>query len=129
MSKTYTEKIEERIKWHYLTSEEAPNYIENRAIATRLCSEDPLFFINNFCYTYDPRGKKQPEKHLPFILYRLQEDAIIYIITTINKTYGIILKYVIYLSTPSITCCFNASSGIVRLTVLSIVGCNWPTNT
>jgi len=85
MSKTYTEKIEERIKWHYLTSEEAPNYIENRAIATRLCSEDPLFFINNFCYTYDPRGKKQPEKHLPFILYRFQEDAIIYIRTHIEN--------------------------------------------
>ena len=37
----------------------------------RKCKEDPIFFCNLFCWTYDPRLN---EPHLPFILYPRQAE-------------------------------------------------------
>ena len=39
-----------------------------------MCSRDPLFYINTFVFTYDPR--RQPSA-LPFITYEYQDDAIL----------------------------------------------------
>lgn len=36
------------------------------------CAEDPIFWINNFCWTYDPRNGGK----LPFLLYPFQEELI-----------------------------------------------------
>jgi hypothetical protein len=47
------------------------------------CSQDPLFFINGFCWTYDPRNEENPK--LPFILYPFQEDAVMDIIAAIGS--------------------------------------------
>jgi len=44
------------------------------------CARDPLFFINGFCWTYDPRCS--PSK-LPFILYQFQEQAILDLVDAI----------------------------------------------
>ena len=44
---------------------------ELQAILIRKCKEDPIFFCNLFCWTYDPRLN---EPHLPFILYPRQAE-------------------------------------------------------
>lgn len=40
-----------------------------------LCKRDPVFFINHFCWTFDPRAE-DGDKHRPFILYDFQDDEI-----------------------------------------------------
>lgn len=50
---------------------------ESRANSEELwimCKRDPLFWINSFCYTYDPRKVECPE--IPFITYPYQDRAI-----------------------------------------------------
>ena len=46
------------------------------------CAKDPLFFINTFGWTFDPR--QEPFPKLPFILYEFQESAVKDIIEAIN---------------------------------------------
>ena len=48
----------------------------------RMCSRDLLFYINTFCYTYDPR--KEPSA-LPFITYDFQDTALQTINESINN--------------------------------------------
>lgn len=45
-----------------------------RAMLLRKCREDVLFFINMFCWTYDPRLS---DPNLPFILYPKQEALVL----------------------------------------------------
>jgi hypothetical protein len=53
------------------------------------CAQDPIFFMNAFGWTYDPRGTtpdgKRPFPKLPFILYDFQEEALLELIDHINK--------------------------------------------
>lgn len=49
----------------------------------RACQMDPIFFINGFVWTYDPRGT--PCNKIPFILYEYQENAFIQILQSINR--------------------------------------------
>ena len=45
-------------------------------------AEGCIFFIENFCWTYDPRSKN---KNLPVVLFDYQKDAVRYIIDHIDK--------------------------------------------
>ena len=47
------------------------------------CRLDPIFFINTFCWTYDPR--REPFSRIPMILYEFQEGAVLEIANSINK--------------------------------------------
>lgn len=47
------------------------------------CSKDPLFWLNGFGWTYDPR--RNPSPKLPFILYPFQEEAILELIIAIGE--------------------------------------------
>ncbi|KKM81741.1 hypothetical protein LCGC14_1326680, partial [marine sediment metagenome] len=47
------------------------------------CRKDPIFFINTFCWTYDPR--QEPFSCIPMILYDFQEEAVLVIANSINK--------------------------------------------
>ena len=47
------------------------------------CRKDPIFFINTFCWTYDPR--KEPFSRIPMILYDFQEEAVLVIANSLNK--------------------------------------------
>jgi hypothetical protein len=47
------------------------------------CSKDPLFFINGFGWTYDPR--REPFPRVPFILYPFQEEAIMELVRSVNS--------------------------------------------
>ena len=48
--------------------------VKGQLIAKRVCKNDPIFFINNFCWTFDPR--KTPSK-IPFELYDFQKTDIV----------------------------------------------------
>ena len=47
------------------------------------CRKDIIFFINTFCWTYDPR--REPFSRIPMILYEFQEEAVLEIANSINK--------------------------------------------
>lgn len=73
------------MKWKLLT-EEHPNYLQNREVAIELCKKDPLFFFNNFLFTYDTRITGEiKNKHIPFILYDYQEEGILSLVEHIEK--------------------------------------------
>jgi len=65
-------KVHERVA-------EDPDYAQ---VMVDACAQDPLFFLNGFGYTYDPRRK--PFSKLPFILYPFQEEALLEIISAIG---------------------------------------------
>ena len=54
---------------------------EFREAIRQICKEDPLFYINVFGWTYDPREKNPV---LPFITYGFQDRAILEILDCIN---------------------------------------------
>ncbi len=46
------------------------------------CAADPLFYINAFCWTYDPRRK--PHTRLPMITYEFQDEGILDMVRAIG---------------------------------------------
>lgn len=68
-SPEYKEKIVTRLKIQdgCLRSQEA------RIYAIAACKSDPIFFINNFCWT---PNDKYAQYHFPFILYPFQEEMV-----------------------------------------------------
>lgn len=46
-----------------------------------MCSRDPLFWVNTFCWTYDPR-KREPV--IPFITYEYQDEGIISLLSRLG---------------------------------------------
>lgn len=52
-----------------------------QAAALELASRDPVFFIENFCWTFDPR---ETPSDLPFILYPYQKDYVHWLIERIE---------------------------------------------
>lgn len=72
------------IRWRIDAQERAAVDVEYRESLIQCCEEDPIFWINGFCYTYDPRIESSSK--IPFILYDFQEEAILKIILAIGKT-------------------------------------------
>ncbi len=54
--------------------EEAGRNPQFAALLRRMCAEDLLFYVNAFCWTYDPRSEA---KVLPFITYEFQDEAML----------------------------------------------------
>lgn len=55
-----------------------------------VCSRDINYFINNWCYTFDPR---RPPKHFPFVQYDYQEKTIDWFSDRLaNKENGLLEK-------------------------------------
>ena len=54
-----------------------------------MCARDILFYINTFCWTYDPR--KTPSA-IPFITYKYQDDAIWKIENAINEGHDLFIE-------------------------------------
>ena len=50
------------------------------------CAKNPLFYVNYFCYTHDPR-RKTPI--LPFITYEFQDGAIMDLVASIDGGYDV----------------------------------------
>jgi phage terminase large subunit len=50
----------------------------------RMCARDPLFFVNSFCWTYDPRLTPQPTR-VPFITWPFQDDALMEMFEAVGR--------------------------------------------
>ncbi len=75
--------LEDNLEWRkriFKRVREDRSYIN---VLKHCCKSDPLFFINGFGWTYDPR--LEPNTNVPFILYDCQEEAIIEIIRSFNN--------------------------------------------
>lgn len=54
----------------------------------RRAKRDPIFFIEHYLYTYDPRPKAYPHK-LKFVLYDFQKEYVLSLIKAIDEGYDI----------------------------------------
>lgn len=54
----------------------------DRSALRRMCSEDILFYINAFCWTYDPR---LDDSCVPFVTYPFQDETIMELDASIGK--------------------------------------------
>lgn len=68
--KTY----EENLRWRAKIHQKVIDDVSCIQALRDACAVDPIFWINGFCWTYDPRRKPYPK--LPFILYPFQEEAV-----------------------------------------------------
>ena len=73
--------MKDNLLWRQATMERAlvdPSAIE---FIKQACADDPLFFVNGFVWTYDPR--RTPSK-MPMILYPFQERGLLELIEAIG---------------------------------------------
>ena len=76
-------ELKDNLRWRARSMESVIDDQDVIAFFRSACERDPLFFINAFCWTYDPRCTQSPK--IPFILYDpLQSDAIRQIIMAIG---------------------------------------------
>lgn len=77
-SPEYKEKIVKRLE----ISDACTRSNEAKVYAYAACKNDPVFFINNFCWT--PNDKYQ-QYHFPFILFPFQEDYVRWMVDHIKN--------------------------------------------
>ena len=75
--------IRENLRWRANVHSRVMDDVDYADMIREACSQDPLFFVNGFGWTHDPR--QQPFTKLPFVLYEYQERAILEIIEAINS--------------------------------------------
>lgn len=73
----------ENLRWRRNALARAMTDVRYADMLREACRQDPIFFINAFCYTYDPRVEPFPK--LPFILYEFQEEAVLEILRSIGS--------------------------------------------
>ena len=78
----YIGDYEENIVYRAMTRIHADQDDAYQMLQFYFCRSSILYFINTFCYTYDPRSE---EKHLPFVTYPFQSEIITWIIWLIKK--------------------------------------------
>ncbi|HEC66814.1 MAG TPA: hypothetical protein ENI23_16185 [bacterium] len=78
-SEEYQEKLTQRLK----VNDACLRSRESQVLTFQICKEDPIFFIENFGWTFDPRPQHEPH-HLPFILFDYQKDVIRWLIKKID---------------------------------------------
>jgi hypothetical protein len=67
------------------TSIDDPNYRAWREKFQQMCRRDPLFWLNTFVWTYNPKDNKYPKPSVvPFISYPFQDHAFLAIIDAIG---------------------------------------------
>lgn len=54
------------------------------------CAKDIVFWVNTFCFTFDPRLEGQ--KVVPFTTYQFQDDALLRLSSAIRKGYDVGIK-------------------------------------
>ena len=64
--------MKENLRWRRETYTRAASDAEFQAALTQACSEDVLFWINGFVWTFDPR---KPNPKLPFCTWPYQDNA------------------------------------------------------
>jgi len=76
-SPEYRDKLVQRLKIHDACNRSQ----EAKVYAIAACKADPIFFINNFCWT---PNEKYAQYHFPFILYPFQEELVEWIVQHIE---------------------------------------------
>lgn len=74
--------LAKNLKWRIYVQERAQEDKDFRDGIVQCCREDPIFWINGFGMTYDPRVEPYPK--IPFVLYPFQEEAILSIVRAIG---------------------------------------------
>ncbi len=67
--------MKENLLWRARTHKKVMEDPSYASVLVDACAADPIFYINGFLYTYDPR--LQPYCRVPFILYPFQRDGIL----------------------------------------------------
>lgn len=63
--------VEQNIRYRYELLADLKDNPKKQARIIEACRRDPVFWINNFCWTFDPR--RDDFQELPFVLYPFQE--------------------------------------------------------
>lgn len=78
----------ENVRWRKEILRDAANDPSFAAAMLKVVREDVLFYINTFCFTYDPRDQVDP--HKPFITYEdFQDEAITGICHALRAGYDV----------------------------------------
>ena len=71
---------------------------ENRQKIINACAQDPLWYINSFVFTYDPRPKLADnplygyeERVVPFITYPFQDNLVMEIVQAVRSGYSLVV--------------------------------------
>lgn len=67
--------LRENLLWRAKTHAKVMKDFSYSEVLREACAADPIFYVNGFLYTYDPR--LQPFCKVPFILYPFQRDGIL----------------------------------------------------
>jgi len=78
----YPREIRENLRYRAWVLEECERDPNFQASVRRACELDPIYYINCFCWTKDPRVKPDV---LPFILYDFQEKSVYALIDSIER--------------------------------------------
>jgi hypothetical protein len=70
------------LKWRKDMLALARNDVPHRASLRKMCSEDLLFYVNAFCWTYDPRLENPM---VPFLTYAFQDETLLELDDSVGK--------------------------------------------
>lgn len=82
----------ENLRWRAEVRERAMVDEQFRAGLAQMCADDPLFFINGFCWCFEPRNLPPAPRMLPFICWDDQEKAVLEIRPLWGKKPFLIIK-------------------------------------
>jgi hypothetical protein len=72
----------ENLRWRKSVYKAARESEHDQRALRKMCSEDPLFYVNAFCWTYDPRLESPM---VPFITYPFQDETFLDLNAAIGK--------------------------------------------
>lgn len=79
-SPEYQDKLIQRLK----INDACLKNKEAQLMTFQICKDDPIFFIENFGWTFDPRPQHEPHQ-LPFILFDYQKEIVGWLINHIRE--------------------------------------------
>jgi hypothetical protein len=83
-------EIRANLRWRSKVHRRAAEDLGFQSAMRDACAADPIFFLNGFGWTFDPR--QQPFPKLPFILYDFQKDAILEILSAIENQHDLLIE-------------------------------------
>ena len=86
-SSDYQERLTQRLK----INDSCLRNKESQILTKQLCAEDPIFFIENFGWTFDPRMEHAPN-NLPFIMYPYQKEIVMKIVSHIRNGEDLVIE-------------------------------------
>lgn len=82
--------VKGNLRWRAAVYRRAAADPEFAAAIKQACAEDPLFWINGFVWTYDPR--RRPHTKLPMITYEYQDESILELVDAVHDGYDLLIE-------------------------------------